>query len=72
MRLTIVISDLLYRYLKNQKDGSGVRVNIDAGDGYGLNAHVNLIRKGDPSFYETQVYQGPEYYPVQTRAYRKK
>ena len=56
--------DMLYRWLKNQKDGSGLTVNINAGDGYEFNARINLKHRNDQSFYEDQEYQGPEYYPA--------
>ena len=65
---------MLYRWLKNQKDGSGLSINMDAGDGYEFHAKINLIKRGggDNSFYQTQVYQGPEYYPVQSKRYYKR
>ena len=54
---------MLYRWLKTQKDGSGLSVNINAGDGYEFEAKINLKPREDKSFYEAQEYQGPEYYP---------
>ena len=56
--------DMLYRWLKNQKDGSGLTFNINAGDGYEFDARINLKHRNDQSFYEDQEYQGPEYYPA--------
>ena len=55
------ILDMMYRWLKNQKDGSGLSLNINAGDGYELNAKLNLVNQ-DPTFYKAQEYVGPEYF----------
>ena len=52
---------MMYRWLKNQKDGSGLSLNINAGDGYELNAKLNLVTQ-DPTFYKAQEFEGPDYF----------
>ena len=62
---------MLYRWLKRQKDGSGLSLNIDAGDGYELNAKVNLLNQ-DATFYQAQEYQGPDYFYKEERPFDHK
>ena len=57
----LLFVDMTYRWLKNQKDGSGLSLNINAGDGYELNAKLNLINQ-DPTFYNAQEFEGPDYF----------